>query len=640
VNPALLFLIVRSVRGRIVRSLRMLRQPKYLVGILAFAAWIGFWMSNAIVDLFNVEEGERTVEVQFGGMERLHEVAAGALPGVHLLAAFLFAVIFTVWWLVPWGRVALSLRQSEIHLLAPAPVKRRDLIQYAILRSQPGILFGCMILTVFMGSGSGAARLLWFLAMWVMLTLWDLHSKGRSLWIARQKEIPAGAALRRRIWLYGFLLVYWSVLAYGLSVLAAGLMTLSWPEWGDPESFNDMVSFLKEAASTYGPRARNGILGWALSPFLWLTAPFFSRPTLTLAGLAGFLRLLLLPLLLLVVHNEWVVRSQVRFEEAALAHDRRRVEKEDARSRFWKTPLRRRKQAPFRLAPQGPPEMAIYWKNLLMARRTSLRATVLLGLAVALLVGALPALLGAPRFFFIVIMMSGIGLPLFMPLLAGQHYRNDLRTDLLSAELLRPLPIPGWKLIAAEVAGPATTSILGAAFGVALLVALDLGAALARAGITFRPVDGSYLTPSYVMEQAGLAQPFWLPLFLLGAVQVVAAAAVLSSTLQNLTVLLFPGWVHLGMEKMKGAASFGQNLVVFSILSLGMLVCTLPGALMVGLTLLAQWFWGIPVVAWELPLLGSLGAAPMLVVAAFLMRAGGGLWDRLDPSREILSGAS
>jgi hypothetical protein len=142
------------------------------------------------------------------------------------------------------------------------------------------------------------------------------------------------------------------------------------------------------------------------------------------------------------------------------------------------------------------------------------------------------------------------------------------------------------------------------------------------------------------MEQAGLAQPFWLPLFLLGAVQVVAAAAVLSSTLQNLTVLLFPGWVHLGMEKMKGAASFGQNLVVFSILSLGMLVCTLPGALMVGLTLLAQWFWGIPVVAWELPLLGSLGAAPMLVVAAFLMRAGGGLWDRLDPSREILSGAS
>jgi len=37
VNPALLFLLVRSVRGRIVRSLRLLKQPKYLIGILGCA---------------------------------------------------------------------------------------------------------------------------------------------------------------------------------------------------------------------------------------------------------------------------------------------------------------------------------------------------------------------------------------------------------------------------------------------------------------------------------------------------------------------------------------------------------------------------------------------------------------------------
>ena len=106
-----------------------------------------------------------------------------------------------------------------------------------------------------------------------------------------------------------------------------------------------------------------------------------------------------------------------------------------------------------------------------------------------------------------------------------------------------------------------------------------------------------------------------------------------------MTVLLFPGWVHLGMEKMKGAASFGQNLVVFSVLMLGMLVCTLPGALLVALILLAQWFWGVPLMAWELPLLGTLAAVPMSILAIFLIRAGGGLWDRLDPSQEILSRA-
>ncbi len=139
-NPALLFLLVRSVRGRIVRSLRLLKQPKYLIGILVYGAWRGFWMSNFIYDFFDVEEGERIVEVQFGGMEGIHEVAAETLPAVHLVAALLLAFAITVWWLVPWGRLALNLRQSEIHLLAPAPVQRRHLLQYATLRSQPGIL--------------------------------------------------------------------------------------------------------------------------------------------------------------------------------------------------------------------------------------------------------------------------------------------------------------------------------------------------------------------------------------------------------------------------------------------------------------------------------------------------------------------
>ena len=637
-NPALLFLLVRSVRGRIVQSLHLLKQPKYLIGILAFGAWIGFWMSSAIYDFFDAEEGGRTVEVQFGGMEEIHEIAAEVLPAVHLAAALLLAVIITVWWLVPWGRVALSLRQSEIHLLAPAPVPRRDFIQYATLRSQPGILFGCMILTIFMGSGTGLARLLWFFSMWIVFTIWDLHSKGRSLWIAKQKEISPGAALRRRVLLYGFFATYWIVSGYGISSLAADLMSIPMPAEG-LQTYGTTVSFIKEAATAYGPEAENGILGWALTPFLWLTGPFFFRPTLTTAGLLGFLRLLVFPLLLLIVHNEWVVRSAVRFEEAALAHDRRRVGKKDARARFWKTPLRRRKQIPFALPHAGVPEMAIYWKNMMLAGRGRLRNKIPIGLSLAAGLGILPSLLAAPTFFFIVPLMCGIGLMLFMPLLAGQHYRNDLRNDLLNMELLRPLPIPGWKLVAAEVAGPATTAVLGASLGAVVLWALDLGASMARLGITLGSSTEAPLTPSYVMEQAGVGQPLLVPLFLLGAMQVVAATSLLSSILQNLTVLFFPGWVHLGMDKMKGAASFGQNLVVFSVLMFGMLVCTLPGALMVGLILLAQLFWGIPVAAWELPLLGTMAAVPMFVVGLILVRAGGGLWDRLDPSREIFQRA-
>ena len=70
--------------------------------------------------------------------------------------------------------------------------------------------------------------------------------------IAKQKELPARAALRRRIQLYGFLVVYWILLAHGISLLAADLMTLSLPD------AEQVAPFLKEVASTFGPRAENG----------------------------------------------------------------------------------------------------------------------------------------------------------------------------------------------------------------------------------------------------------------------------------------------------------------------------------------------------------------------------------------------
>ena len=35
-NRALIFLLIRSVRGRIIRTLRLLKQPKYLLGIVVF----------------------------------------------------------------------------------------------------------------------------------------------------------------------------------------------------------------------------------------------------------------------------------------------------------------------------------------------------------------------------------------------------------------------------------------------------------------------------------------------------------------------------------------------------------------------------------------------------------------------------
>ena len=64
----------------------------------------------------------------------------------------------------------------------------------------------------------------------------------------------------------------------------------------------------------------------------------------------------------------------------------------------------------------------------------------------------------------------------------------------------------------------------------------------------------------------------------------------------------------------------------------------LPGAVLVG-----AWLWlqlrvvEIPLIAWELPVLGLLAVIPLVVIVGLLTRFGGVLWDRLDPSAEILS---
>ena len=49
---------------------------------------------------------------------------------------------------------------------------------------------------------------------------------------------------------------------------------------------------------------------------------------------------------------------------------------------------------------------------------------------------------------------------------------------------------------------------------------------------------------------------------------------------------------------------------------------------------------GVPLVAWEFPVFGIIAATPVMAAAALIVRAGGRVWDNLDPSREILEGSA
>lgn len=628
-NLGLLYLMVRSVRGRIIRRIRLLKQPKYLVGVLAFGAWMTLWVGGPL--LFDRDGGE--IDVEFANAELFFEFMGDTLPALQLVVALALALFVSLWWLAPWSRLALNLTEAEIHMLTPMPVKRRHLIQYATLKSQPGILFGCTIMTLFLGSGGPLARGRWFLAFWVVLTLWDLHSKGRALWLERQKELPRARAWHNRLILSAAIVAYWIVLGAAVSGLLAEIPSLR------PVPGQATLDFLRQTLASYGPRIQSGLLGWLLLPFRWVTAPLFifapgADTVLRVTGVA-------MPVILLLAHNEWVVRSQAKFEEAALAHARREANKQGPGGRYWKTSVRSRRRVPFALLPAGAPEMAILWKNSMIVTRFSYRSLLLFGVAVigvALLIPIVFAWFpGAP----FIILAIGLVTMAMSPLTVSQSYRNDLRADLLRLETVRPWPTKGWKLFAAEAAGPTVFAGLTALLGAGLVLAMDLfmtinGSVLARLN-----AEGSRLMPAIAAATLGVPQPLLVPLIVLGIIPVVLAMTCLSATVQNLLVLLFPGWVQLGSDKQKGAAAAGQNMIMFLGLGLAGVLCLLPAALIIAIIVAIQTLvFDVSVTGWEFPVFGIIAATPVFAVVALIVRVGGRVWDNLDPPREVLEGSA
>lgn len=245
-----------------------------------------------------------------------------------------------------------------------------------------------------------------------------------------------------------------------------------------------------------------------------------------------------------------------------------------------------------------------------------------------------------------VLQIGGAALMLFPPLFSPRTLRNDLRTDLLKVEMIRPWPVAGARMFLAQVAAPLILIGIRIGFGALLLIsvdtALEMGWIDVGGGSGFADTRGL----AYVGGKADLAS--WLgvspllltPLAVFGVLPLSVAVALLSAGLENLAVLTFPGWVPLGMNRKQAAASFGHNLLVFMELSIALFFGLVPGALVIGAALVAQiWLWEIPLNAWELPLLGIAGAMPIIAVVVAIAVVGGSLWERFDPSEEVLAGS-
>ncbi len=599
-------LLLQSFKGRTVYFVRMLRHPAYLLGFLAGFGGLLFWLGPVLLGTEGLESGLSA---------QLLQSSARLLPAFQIVASLGLALLLSVWWLMQWGSQPLSLRESEIHLLVPAPVSKRHLLQYAILKNQPRVIVGCLFMSLFLGTGSKGA-LLGFLSYWLFLTNWDLNAKGRNLWIARNKELPADRAWMRRALLIGAIVLFWSVFV-GLS---RKIFPLVLEAARESNSFVSVVQLASDAVS-------GSWLSIMLAPFaLFLGVHFASTatsPVLLMSISAN--------LLLILFQNEWVVRSASRFEEAALQKARRAARLTGGVRRYWPASQSHRKDVPFSLRFVNSPEAAVIWKNLLASTRIPVRRQVLIGLLSVTGLYLFLVLLPVPEWLYGVFLVTGLVLFFFFPMFAGNGYRNDFRTDLTNIELVRSWPTAPWRMFLAEIGGPAVQIGLYSALGAGITLASQLA-------IDTVDLRRMYIIPDEMLPETVLPRVFILGWIMLGSAPFVLLTGAMCCAMHNLLALNFSSWVPLGRKRQDAAANLGQNLLITIAIMLGMALGILPSALLLGLTLRLQiWVLDIPFTYWEMPLLGLATSLPILVLLTIMTFLGGWSWQRLDPSRQLFS---
>ena len=564
---AFLYLTACSFRNRLRRRLRRLREPRYVIGLVVGLLYMYFTIF---------------------GRSRRGNTAAGApalaaLSGpLQLFGSLLLLVMAAGAWVMPGAGQPLAYSRAEVQFLFQAPVTRRQLVHYKLLRAQLAILLSSAIATLVLRPGSLVTGWTLMAGLWVVMMTMRLHLMGVALRRASLGAHGAGGLARQWLPL--------AVVLGAAGVLAAAVIT-AWPALSSASGADAQYAALQRLAS-------EGAAGVVLWPFRAL-----ARLPLSTSAVE-FWSALPAALALLAVNYVWVLRSDAAFEEASAEHAERRAGRREAP----RAVVRGGAAAPFTLAPDGPPETAILWKNLiLVGRYVSLRTALrLLPLVVVFGLLARNAAAGGAAAF-----VGALSLPLaaMTVLLGPQMMRNDLRQDLARLAMLKSWPVRGAALIRGEVLAP--TVVVTAVAWLFLLVAALLGGGL-------KP--GSREATAFVAHRASY----------LAAAFAVAPAIVLSQVVvQNGLAVLFPAWVAVGASRARGIDAMGQRLFMLAGILLTLVVSLIPGVMAAAaLAFLVYQLTGVvPIV------LPALIVAFVIAGECWLAIEGlGRILDRTDPS--------
>lgn len=480
---ALAYLTVRSIRNSLVLRLRRLRQPRYLLVGLGLAIYLGSIISS---------RGRAPLRIPDN-----YEALA------RLVAALGFFAAMVASWILP-ASGSLRFTLAEVSILFPAPIGRRQLLQYKIVRLMLAAAGGSLFFTLFFGPLRPASAALFAFKITVVFIVIGLVEAGVALYRVNAKA-SSGASARLR-----------------LPILTSSVLLMA-------------------------------LAAWVLAVFAFADS------------IRALMRVIPVIAVLFFACVAWILWSDAAFEEeAAINADKMR----EALVRFQKGQPRitpRRRGTPFRLAPTGPPELAIFWKNWLLFGRASRSWITTLWIVTVVFVGAFYGIErsseDSPVHWkeltpILLLVLAGA-----VALMGPTMVRSDLRRDLAHLVVIKTWPVRGAAIVRGEVLAPA--------------VALTLGALAAI-------VPAALFAPAFVLPtDVSLAGRLT---FAAAATTTATALIVTHLVIQNAIVVTFPAWIRpRAVGAGAGVELMGQMMIVLYggmfVLALAALAPAAAGAL-------------------------------------------------------------
>jgi ABC-2 type transport system permease protein len=543
---ALLFLTWRSTVNHARVRLRRLRQPRYLIGTIAGLAYFYFLVWRPRSSSGRPQPGVLTF------VERLR-------GPIEIGGSLLLMLTTALSWILPHRGSPLQFTRAEVQFLFTAPVSRRTLVRYKLLRSQLGVILGAALLTVFFRPSSAAGGWMFFAGMTMVTTIVSLHSVGAGL---RRASL---ADHGRSGW-------KWNAVPVGIviaiAVVIVARIAIEAPRLSSLPASASLMAEIQRIGTT-------GLTGAVLWPFRQLVRlPLSATPSEFFAALP-------FALVLLAAGYVWAMTSDAAFEEAS-------AEAAEKLARVMKpgtsTPRvgPKARPAPFALGLSGRPETAILWKNLIVLSRYASWVTIILVAPLVIVVAIVVSMADVVSQGLGLVALVGAG---FTTLLGPQTSSNDLRMDLANLAVIKTWPVRGAAIVRGEVMAPVVvlSVLVGALVGVAAIL-IDVG----PGGEHLPFLDRVSYALAIVSLACGLI-----------AVQVVG---------QNALALMFPAWVRIGPARPGGVEAMGQRVVLMAISFLVLMIALIPAAIAAALVgfALSLVMTGPPVVLPSLVALGVL----------------------------------